>query len=133
MTTENTSFRDAEAGEPDWFGIADEEIRRVLEDLPEVLQDAAETVAVLLEESPDDRVVGDGFPEDLLGLFSGPSAGDGDAWPEASEIRLYVDNLVAFVEEDPKAFRQEVRVTLLHELGHFLGLDEDDVALRGLA
>ena len=133
MTTENTSFRDAEAGEPDWFGIADEEIRRVLEDLPEVLQDAAEAVAVLLEESPDDRVVGDGFPEDLLGLFSGPSAGDGDAWLEASEIRLYVDNLVAFVEEDPKAFRQEVRVTLLHELGHFLGLDEDDVALRGLA
>ena len=129
----NPLFRTAESGEPDWFRIADEEVQAVLEAIPEPLQEAAETVAVLIEESPDDRVVSEGFGEDLLGLFSGPGAADSDAWPEASEIRLYVDNLVEFAGEDEAVFRQEVRVTLLHELGHFLGLDEDDVALRGFA
>jgi len=30
-------------------------------------------------------------------------------------------------------YRDEVRITLLHELGHFLGLDEDQAAALGLA
>ena len=133
MTTLNPLHRAAESGEPDWFGIADEEVQAMMHAIPEPLQEASETVAVLIEESPDDRVVSEGFGEDLLGLFSGPTAADSGAWPEASEIRLYVDNLVEFAGEDEAIFRQEVRVTFLHELGHFLGMDEDDVALRGLA
>jgi len=133
MSKPNPSFRLAQTGEPDWFCIADEEVQAVMAEIPEPLQEAAEAVAVLIEESLDDRAISEGFEDDLLGLFSGPTAGDGGAWPEPSEIRLYIDNLVVFAEEDEAAFRREVRVTLLHELGHFLGLDEDDVALRGLA
>ena len=33
---------------------------------------------------------------------------------------------------DIKTFREEVRKTLMHELGHYLGLDEDDLIERGL-
>ena len=36
------------------------------------------------------------------------------------------------LEDLPAAYREEVRITYLHELGHYLGWDEDEVAERGL-
>jgi predicted Zn-dependent protease with MMP-like domain len=70
----------------------------------------------------------------LLGLFVGPSFVEelscDDPMPPV--IRLFVENLRDEAEDDPALFRQEVRTTLLHELGHYLGLDEDGLAERGL-
>jgi predicted Zn-dependent protease with MMP-like domain len=45
-------------------------------------------------------------------------------------IRLFIENLRDEAGDDPSAFRQEVRTTLLHEIGHYLGMDEDDLAAR---
>ena len=47
-------------------------------------------------------------------------------------IILYLDNLWDLAEGDPAIFAEEVRTTYLHELGHFLGFDEDDLTLRNL-
>jgi predicted Zn-dependent protease with MMP-like domain len=47
-------------------------------------------------------------------------------------IILFLDNILEQADGDPAAFRAEVRDTLLHELGHYLGLDEDDLIDRGL-
>jgi predicted Zn-dependent protease with MMP-like domain len=41
-------------------------------------------------------------------------------------------NLWNFAERNEVVFRKEVRTTLLHELGHYLGLDEDELIERGL-
>jgi predicted Zn-dependent protease with MMP-like domain len=48
-------------------------------------------------------------------------------------IRLFLDNLWDDCNGDLQTYRDEVRITFLHELGHYLGLDEDQVAERGLA
>ena len=53
--------------------------------------------------------------------------------PQLPRIRLFLDNLWEHAGRDRETFRDEVRVTLLHELGHYLGLDEDQVAELGLA
>jgi predicted Zn-dependent protease with MMP-like domain len=39
----------------------------------------------------------------------------------------------ALLEDFPKAadLKREIRITLIHELGHFFGMDEDDLAARG--
>ena len=78
---------------------------------------------------------GEDLEQDLLGLFEGRTHAD-----EASEmiadmprIRLFLDNLWDYAEHDRETFREEIRITLLHELGHFLGLDEAGVAALGLA
>jgi predicted Zn-dependent protease with MMP-like domain len=47
-------------------------------------------------------------------------------------IRLFLTNLWYWVEEDEEDFRKEVTTTFLHELGHFLGWEEDDLTERGL-
>lgn len=51
---------------------------------------------------------------------------------EPPRILLYTANLWDFSGERLEAYREEVRLTFLHELGHFLGWDEDQVADRGL-
>ena len=45
---------------------------------------------------------------------------------------LYLESLWDFAEGDAEIFRDEVRITYLHELGHYLGWGEDEVAARGL-
>jgi predicted Zn-dependent protease with MMP-like domain len=47
-------------------------------------------------------------------------------------ITLFRFNL-ARLANDPEELRSQLRITLLHEIGHALGLDEDDLAERGLA
>jgi predicted Zn-dependent protease with MMP-like domain len=75
--------------------------------------------------------VQDGLDPRLLGLFSGPSMTEGGDAPSLQQITLYARNLerAAATIED---LEEEVRITLLHETGHFFGLDEDGLAELGL-
>ena len=49
-----------------------------------------------------------------------------------AQILLFLGNLWEFAEADETAFLDEVRITYLHELGHYFGWDEDDLAARDL-
>ena len=52
--------------------------------------------------------------------------------PMPSQIILYLDNIWDEADSDEETFLEEVRTTFLHELGHYLGLDEDGLFDRGL-
>jgi predicted Zn-dependent protease with MMP-like domain len=116
------------------LSLADGEVKTVLTGLPDEVREKAKELIVLLEPWPSDELVEDGIEPDLLGLFSGDAYPDGpsDA-PLPPQVHLFLENLWDYCEEDEKRFREEVRVTYLHELGHYLGLDEDDLLLRDLA
>jgi predicted Zn-dependent protease with MMP-like domain len=102
--------------------------------LPEPLRALACTVPVHYETLPDADTLAEGFPEDILGLFSGDPHGSSlnQDQPQPPRIILYLENLWDYAEADRRIFRQEVRLTYLHELGHYLGWDEDELAARGL-
>ena len=116
------------------LSLADGEVKTVLAGLPDEVREKAKELIVLLEPWPSDELVEDGIESDLLGLFSGDAYPDGpsDA-PLPPQIHLFLENLWDYCKEDEKRFREEVRVTYLHELGHYLGLDEDDLLPRDLA
>ena len=102
--------------------------------LPRELRALARDVPVHYQARPADDVLAEGFEPDILGLFSGSPHGmelshDNPAPPQ---IILYLDSLWEFAEGDPDIFRDEVRLTYLHELGHYFGWDEDELAARGL-
>ena len=113
---------------------AHQEVREVVRALPAPLRRHADEVPVLYEMRPHPDDVKQGIAPDTLGLFSGRSLADShdmmDAGP--TEILLYLENLWDYADGDAAAFREEVRRTYLHELGHYLGLDEDDLADRGV-
>lgn len=117
-----------------WLRVAEAEVRSTLNALPEELRARLSDVPVLLEPRPSPHLLDDGWPDDLLGIFDGPCYGEraSDISPVAPTITLFIENLCAETENDPVAFRQEVRTTLLHEIGHYLGLDEDGLVARDL-
>lgn len=102
--------------------------------LPPEIRPLARGVAVHYERLPAADVIADGFPDDILGLFTGSAHGMELAHdnPAPPQILLYLENLWDFAEDDADIFREEVRVTYLHELGHYLGWDEDELTARGL-
>ena len=118
-----------------WFDLADAEASALMAALPAPLRDRLSDVSVSLADRPSaSDIIEDGDENDLLGLFIGASLGEEGADDELPpEIRLFVENIRDEANGDEAVFRREVRTTLLHEIGHYLGLDEDSLELRGLA
>jgi predicted Zn-dependent protease with MMP-like domain len=102
--------------------------------LPKELRPLARAVPVHYEEVPHPSVVAEGFEPDILGLFTGSPHGTELATdqPAPPEILLYLENLWDYAEGDVDVFREETRLTYLHELGHYFGWDEDELTARGL-
>lgn len=97
----------------------EDHVARALESLPPELRAAVRNIEISVEdEHPDDP--------DLLGLYEGvplPERGD---WAGALPDRIRIFRL-PLVESfpDPADLEEEIRVTVLHELGHYFGIDEE--------
>ena len=103
----------------------DDHVRAALDELPPHVAAALENVAIVVEdEHPDDP--------DLLGLYHGvplPERGDmAGALPD--KISIYRIPLEESFH-DPDELRDEIRITVLHELAHYFGLDEARIADLG--
>ena len=106
---------------------------QTLHRLPAELRDAARQVPVCFEDVPDDMLVADGLAPDILGLFVGAPRHEHAHDPgPPPQIILYLENLLDECEDAGTTFEEEVRRTYLHELGHYLGLDEEALADRDL-
>jgi len=108
------------------------EVETTLAALPAPLRERAQKLPVTFERRPSDALQTDGIEPDTLGLFAGPEFAEEEAVPMPPQIILFLENLWDFAEEDEEIFRDEVHTTYLHELGHYLGLDEDELTERGL-
>ena len=112
--------------------LAQAEVKATLKSLPKKLRAAALALPVTYEHVPNDALLADGIEPDTLGLFVGGEFTEGSHVVMPAQIIFFLDNIWDMVERDEKWFREEVRTTLLHELGHYLGLDEGDLEERGL-
>jgi predicted Zn-dependent protease with MMP-like domain len=114
--------------------LAVAEVETTLAALPAPLCERATAVPVTFEPAPNAAFVAEGIEPDTLGVFTGPAFGDEEhsASPVPPQIILFLDNLWDFAERNEEIFADEVHTTYLHELGHYLGLDEDDLFARGL-
>ncbi len=113
----------------------EQEAAACLDSLPEDLAGRLDNVAVVLEPRPRPDLVEEGFDPRALGLFEGPDdrglLGEQVA-VRSTRIVLFTANLLAEFP-DPDELIEQIRVTVLHEVGHFFGLSEDKVARLGLA
>lgn len=113
---------------------ASEEVECIVSALPAELREKAKVLPVTYEPLPNPGLQEDGIWSDTLGLFTGPefSEEETSAVPLPPQIILFIDNLWDVADQDETVFREEVRTTFMHELGHYLGLNEDDLFERGL-
>jgi predicted Zn-dependent protease with MMP-like domain len=103
----------------------EENVRAALDEVPANIAAALRNIAVVIEdEHPQDP--------DLFGLYEGvplpERGGDGPELPD--KITIY---RLPLEEEfrDPADLQREIRITVLHELGHYFGLDEERLAELG--
>lgn len=118
----------------DLLHIATAEVRDLVAALPPDLRPQAEALPVVFEPQPRQALLDEGWPDDLLGLFEGDSIDVpvSERSPAPTRISLFLENLWDYSEDDEEIYREEIRITYLHELGHYLGLDEGELEERDL-
>jgi predicted Zn-dependent protease with MMP-like domain len=139
----DASFERATSLDPESFsGVArmsrqefDQCVEKAAAALPQPFRERLVNVAIMVEPVPSDALLAEleePSPE-LLGLFLGTpmtdkSSADIPAPPDA--VYLFKRNLER-TARDRDRLVEEIRVTLLHEIGHYLGMDEDQIASAG--
>lgn|ERR1051325_2603876 len=110
------------------------EVEATIEALPAPLREKARALPVTFERLPNAAQRRDRIAPDTLGLFVGPEFADEEstALPLPPQIILFIENIWQQAWADEQMFREEIRTTYLHEMGHYLGLDEDGLIERGL-
>lgn len=127
---------DAE-GDADAPALGPAEFERVVDDaldeLPPQILERLSNVAVIAADRPSVEMVRDGEDPRILGLFHGLPMVDesvlGPAYP--GTIHLFQRNLEAACDTRDE-LREQIRVTVLHETAHVIGLSEADLRRLGL-
>lgn len=105
--------------------IAEKEVAATISELPEPVRKILRDVPVLIEDHPSPDDIESGIESDTLGFFDEDATG-------VARIRLWLENISDYADENSLSFPGEVRTTLLHEIGHVLGWNEEDLEERGL-
>lgn len=93
-----------------------------LDSLHDDMLDQLDNVIFLVEDKPEDG-------SDILGAYDGFSLAEREAYgygEQPDRITLFRLNLLDHCE-DLEELQREIRVTLVHEVGHFLGITEERI------
>lgn len=110
-------------------------VERALAELPEEFKGALDNVAVMVEDEPSEEdleSVGidpdDPDEDDLLGLYQGVPLRDRDSFYSAlpDRVLIYRGPILRACDTRREVIR-EIRDTVQHELGHYFGLEEDEL------
>jgi predicted Zn-dependent protease with MMP-like domain len=105
----------------------EDHVERAVDSLPPELREAMSNVEIVVEEeNPEDP--------DLYGLYLGiplteRDTGYAGALPD--KIAIYRLPLVEEFGDDPEVLEDEIRITVLHEIAHHFGIDEDRLTELG--
>jgi len=108
-------------------------VQRAVADLPPAYAKLMENIAVVVEEEPSRQVLKDlelDSADELLGLYQGHSLADESFFQSAgtqpARISLYRGPILRQCDSEDEVV-QEVYDTVVHELGHHVGLDDDEM------
>jgi predicted Zn-dependent protease with MMP-like domain len=100
-----------------------------LDQLPDEMIDGLDNVVFVVEDRPEDGSL------DLLGLYDGVALTERDAYgfgEMPDRIILYREPLLAICANEDE-LRDEIHVTLVHEIAHYYGIDDDRLHELGWA
>ena len=108
--------------------IFERAIAAALDEVPAALGARVDNLEVLVGEENDEE-------PDLYGLYEGTPLTErgSDHFGPPDIIHVYRRPLLEDFGDDPEELAAEIRVTVLHELGHYFGIDEDRLEDLGWA
>jgi len=137
-------FAKAHALDPDHFPLPTEvsdeafagAVRDALDNLPRSIREYIDSVEIHVEDWPlDELISGERVSPQILGIFMGVPRTGASVMSQVEDL----DRVVLFKKNLEKVCRSveelidQIQVTVRHEIGHYLGLDEDDMERLGLA
>ncbi|MCS7237001.1 MAG: metallopeptidase family protein [Thermoguttaceae bacterium] len=125
-----------------WRKRFDRMVERVLQELPPSVQKLLEEVPLHVEDHPSRKLMrqmGVERRDELCGLFTGvPMTEQSISTPIELPpfVTIYREGILAATREihgriTPRTLREQIRVTLLHELAHYHGLNEEELEELG--
>jgi predicted Zn-dependent protease with MMP-like domain len=105
----------------------EDHVRAALDSLPPELRRAMSNVEIVIEEENAEE-------PDLYGLYLGiplTERGEGYAGVLPDKIAIYRIPLEEEFGDDPAVLEEEIRITVVHEVAHHFGIDEDRIAELG--
>ena len=114
--------------------------RDAVDELPEQIGRYIANCPILIEDLPGESLVrGENLSPQILGLFTGvPATEAGSAASGGSSQPIDVDHVLLFkrnlekVASSREELVEQIQITVRHEIGHYLGLEEDDLERLGL-
>ena len=113
-------------------------MREAIAEIPPELRRRVSNVAIVIEQRPsreDREMAGIGPGQLLLGLYHGiplPDRGENYNLVMPDKISIYQESIEA-VSDDEDEVIEQVRVTVLHEIAHYFGIDDDRLHELGMA
>ena len=119
----------------------DRQVDWVVKRLPERIQQMLDVIPLYVEDRPSRRQMREldvEHPNDLCGCFVGVTEGDRHQYQarHPNVIMIFRGGIFEAAADDEgycetKGLREQIRVTIMHELAHFVGFDEDELAELG--
>lgn len=113
------------------------EVTRVIDRLPRTFRDQLVNVEFVVEDRPSAELLRaeglDPREDSLYGIYQGVPLPD----RSALDPPLLPDKITIFAEPlledfpDPEELREEIRLTVLHEIAHYFGMDEEEIENLG--
>ena len=124
--------------------LTDEEFETAVQDaidsIPEEFLDELENVAIIIADEPEEEdFEGDGYfteSGDMLGLYDGMALTERDGGYGLGD---YPDTITLFkgpherLSNDRAEVLEQIRITVVHEIAHYFGMDEEQVDEMGYA
>jgi predicted Zn-dependent protease with MMP-like domain len=120
--------------------LFDSVLEEILDSFPEEYIGMLDEVPLMVDDEPSvelQKEMGayiEGEPADLMGLHSGPSLSDSKQLQESGStplIQLFRGPILREADGNRKKLKKEIRITLIHELGHHFDFSEEDLEDRG--
>lgn len=113
----------------------DAAVEAAVAELPERFRERMGNLALVVEDVPSDELLHsmlDPSPS-ILGLFVGTPLPEKhlDDLPQAPDAVYIFKRCLERICESREELVEEIRITLLHEVGHFMGLDEQELSEAG--
>jgi predicted Zn-dependent protease with MMP-like domain len=120
----------------------DEHFDWVLARMPPAIHELIERVPLHVEDYPSEDVMeqtGAEYIDDLCGLYTGIPLGQKSVWQSGTlpdVVTIYREGILSSAADrhgriSTKRLREQIRITILHEIGHHHGMSEDDLRRLG--
>ncbi len=126
---------------PELRSYFDEQMDQVMADMPERVHQLLDEVPLIVEDYPSDEVLRKmrvRRRDALCGLYTGIPLTDRSVWHSgvlSDVVHIYREGILRLARHrghyNDEELRRQIRITILHELGHHHGLDEDDLSELG--